>query len=397
MEKPLTPSNEQARLAALYRYDILDTEFEKNFDDIANIASILCNTPIALVSFVDPDRQWFKAARGISVRETPREIAFCAHAINSNEVLIVPDALEDSRFHDNPLVTGEPKVRFYAGAPLITNDGYVLGTLCSIDSVPRKLSKEQISGLEALSRQVCRNLELRHRTRILTEINESKNRLFSIISHDLRSPLNNLTAVIDHLFEDSDSITPTERAEWLASIRKSATTSLTIAENLLKWARFEEGTVQFNPEPMDLESFLEHIHPTLEGNARTKNIQLTIETIKNVSIYADPTMLHSIIQNIVSNSIKFTPENGTVSITTELSKEGAQISITDSGIGMSATTKENLFKIEKTYSTLGTDGEKGSGLGLCLCKQFADKMNASLKIESEKDQGTTITLTLPIA
>jgi len=158
------PANERERLKALLRYEILDTDSERHFDDLTLLASHICQTPIALVSLVDKDRQWFKARVGLSVSETSRDVSFCAHAILQPNLFIVPDATEDARFADNPLVTSEPKIRFYAGMPLFTSDGkHALGTLCVIDRVPRELSATQKGEIEALARQVQALLELRFR------------------------------------------------------------------------------------------------------------------------------------------------------------------------------------------------------------------------------------------
>lgn len=162
MKAPL-PENEPCRLEALHRYEILNTEAEHAFDDLAELAAKLCQTPIALVSLVDPSRQWFKAKVGVTVCETSRDIAFCAHAILQREILEVRDALHDPRFADNPLVTEKPFIRFYAGIPLLTHDGYALGTLCVIDRVPRQLTADQRHALTVLGRQVMNLLELRRR------------------------------------------------------------------------------------------------------------------------------------------------------------------------------------------------------------------------------------------
>ncbi len=157
---PAKPANEQERLAALRGYEILDTEPEAGFDDLTLLASYVCQTPVALISLVDADRQWFKSKVGVTFTETSRDIAFCASAILQPDVFIVPDARKDERFADNPLVVSDPQVRFYAGATLTTK-GHALGTLCVVDRVPRELSPEQVEALKALSRQVLAQLELR--------------------------------------------------------------------------------------------------------------------------------------------------------------------------------------------------------------------------------------------
>src|SRR5215469_11873403 len=160
MKAPVS-ANERERLEALRRYGILDTLPEPDFDDLASLAARICGTPTALITLVDADRQWFKAKVGLDATQTPRDVAFCAHAILHSDLLVVPDATTDQRFSTNPLVTGPPHIRFYAGAPLMSPDGHALGTLCVIDQVPRQLAPEQADTLRTLSRQVVAELELR--------------------------------------------------------------------------------------------------------------------------------------------------------------------------------------------------------------------------------------------
>ena len=163
------PSIEAARVAALNRYAILDSEPEEAFDDLVVLAAHICRTPMALLSLVDDHRQWFKSAVGVQIKETPKEISVCAHAIEQSELFIVPDMLEDARFRDNPLVTGEPRIRFYAGAPLVNEEGFALGTLCVVDREPRELDEEQKDALKTLSRLALRQMELRKNLQMLKE------------------------------------------------------------------------------------------------------------------------------------------------------------------------------------------------------------------------------------
>ena len=153
--------DETRRLAALHRYRILDTEPEQSFDDLTLLASHICGTPIALITLIDRERQWFKARVGVDLTETSRSAAICAHAIQQHDIFIVPDTLQSDTFKNNPYVSGEPHIRFYAGAPLVTPDGHALGTLCVMDQVPRTLTAEQLEALEALRRQAQAQLQLR--------------------------------------------------------------------------------------------------------------------------------------------------------------------------------------------------------------------------------------------
>lgn len=155
------PANESERIQKLLSYQVLDTQAETAYDDITRLAAQICGANISLVSLVDVSRQWFKSSVGLEVTETPRDLAFCAYAILKPEVFIVPDTHKDDRFANSPLVTGAPYIRFYAGAPLITSEGYAMGTLCVIDEVPKQLTPDQIRALEALARQVMSQLELR--------------------------------------------------------------------------------------------------------------------------------------------------------------------------------------------------------------------------------------------
>ena len=185
MNPPLEPSDEAERLRELQACQVLDTAPEAGFDDLARLASRVAATPIALVSLVDAERQWFKARVGLEARETSREVSFCGHVVASDATLLVRDALRDPRFLDNPLVLGEPQVRFYAGAPIHSAGGRVLGTLCVIDHRPRRLAPAVVELLEALARQAASLLDLRRRILVRDEF-------ITQVSHELRTPLTSL-------------------------------------------------------------------------------------------------------------------------------------------------------------------------------------------------------------
>lgn len=192
--RDLLAENEIARLNILQQYRILDTVCEAAFDELTLLAAQICNTPIALISLIDECRQWFKSKVGLNAESTPRSMAFCSYAIlQPNDILIVTDTLLDQRFANNPLVTSDPYIRFYAGAPLVTPEGYAIGTLCVIDHIPRILSPEQQNSLRILSRQVMSQFELRRNLEKLELITTSERQriedLISALSHDMRTPL----------------------------------------------------------------------------------------------------------------------------------------------------------------------------------------------------------------
>ena len=194
---PYMPLNEEQRMRALKEYNILDTMPEVEYEDITFIASFICNTPISLITLVDENRQFFKSNRGLDIVETSRDVSFCAHAINDpNKLFLVADARLDERFNDNPLVTGAPHIVFYAGMPLVTEEGYALGTLCIIDSKPHDLTDNQKDVLRRLSNQIMNILELRqknylnqHLQKRLEIYAEDMGAFAYSASHDLQEPL----------------------------------------------------------------------------------------------------------------------------------------------------------------------------------------------------------------
>ncbi len=394
IEAPLLPE-EADRLKALYKYDILDTEPEGIFDDVVELASCICNTPIALISLIDADRQWFKAKIGLDASQTDRSMAFCSHAILNDHILEVSDALEDERFADNPLVTGDPNIRFYAGAPVITNDGYKLGTICAIDTVPHKLNKNQQKALRSLANQVRANLDLRFRTERLKELNEEKNRFFSMLAHDLRSPVKNLIGLCEYLEECFEKMEAEVMRDTLQDMKQISGKVDKLMADILSWIRFDRGEMLYKPTTLNLRNTVYGVRDLLGYLAVQKQITLSINCPENIEVMADSTMLHSIIQNLLTNALKFTHPGGSASINCEFDGSKVSIEFSDTGVGIPASSIESAFSIGSSFTTDGTSGEQGSGLGLALCKEFAEKMGGSISIESELGHGTQVKVVLP--
>ena len=396
MEVAPKPDNELLRLDALYRYEILDTEAEELFDDLTQLASSICGTPIALVSLIDANRQWFKSNHGLEARETSRDLAFCAHAILEEGVFTVADASKDTRFADNALVAGDPEIRFYAGAPLVTHDDFSLGTLCVIDREPRELRPDQEEALRQLSKQAMNNLEMRLQVRKLRELNENNSRMLSIVSHDIRSPLCTMVS-IHEMLEDSANMDAERREQFIGMLRETTESALKTAEELLALAQSGRGFEDLELQNLGLNEILQELSMLFNAAAVSKNIDLSIEEVSGVSIVADPTLLHSILQNLLSNAIKFTEPNGSIQVATSIEGNSCLVSVQDNGRGIHPDVMEQLFSEETAYSTKGSAGEKGSGMGLSLCRRSAKRLGGNLSIESSPGEGCRATLKLPLA
>lgn len=398
------PDNESKRLAALARYDILDSTPEEEFDDITRLASYICNTPIATMTLVDATRQWFKSRVGLDAPETPREIAFCAHTILSTDTMVVRDALEDERFADNPLVTANPHIRFYAGVPLITPDGHALGSLCAIDRVPRNLSNAQLDALQVLARQVVQAMELRqsHRqlnqlSKKLAHVNDGKDRLFSMIAHDLKSPVGGVLGLLEVMAEDLKDMEMAEIQRYLNMLSSSTRGTFDLLESLLQWSVQESGKMNCRPVALALDEMVNQVFTFTAMAAHHKSITLDASAQSCQQVMADRNMLRSVLQNLVANAIKFTPPGGQVSVTCEDRDKWVSVSVTDSGTGMSAESLRSVLELDDMHSSLGTGGEVGTALGLKFCRAFIEQHGGKLTATSTVGAGTTFTFTLPTA
>lgn len=405
MKVAALPENEDERIENLTSYQILDTAFEEDYDELTKLASFICNTPIALISLVDSERQWFKSKIGLDVRETPRDYAFCAHAIlNKEDILVVKDTFNDNRFFDNPLVIGDPNIRFYAGAPLVSREGYPLGTLCAIDKIPKDLSDVQLNALRVLAKHVIKLLELRkshiqiqNRTQELIQLNSRKDKFFSIISHDLKTPFISILGFSEILTADIDTLSREEIKDISDKIYSTSKNTYKFIENLLQWSLIERGKMETNPESINLVELINSVNSLLLGAAKKKNISLIFNETDDFFIMADSNMVFSIFQNLISNAIKFTPTGGKITTSLKHLNDFVEIKIADTGIGIEKEKIKNIFDVGAVHFTIGTHGEEGTGLGLALCSQFVKKNHGRISVESELGLGATFTILLPKA
>lgn len=397
------PPNEDERLSRLYSYGILDTLDEQEYDDIVRMVTQICRTPMANISLVDRDRQWYKAVVGLNERETSRDVAFCAHTILDDRLMVVEDATADERFFDSPLVTEDPEIRFYAGMPLITPDGYRLGSLCALDVAPRTLDDEQRYALAVLSRHVVDLLELRKRTRELTEESRMKSRLLAIMAHDMRSPILSLSNLLSML--TADELEDKDKAQVMTELADRLTSTNYLIDNIVTWASrvLSEDTGQSSGGPeelrlrreeIDLSELFAELRASLNDDLNAKGNTLEVSVDPEDSVISDRNVIVFILRNLLVNANKFT-SRGTISIWTEPTEMGFAFHVGDTGEGMSPERVSSLFDWNARRSELGTAGESGAGLALLLCSDMAHRIGGELSAESAPGEGSVFTVSLP--
>lgn len=397
MERAKIPASEAERLKALYDYHVLDTDAEKVFDDLTLLASEICQTPIALISLVDPDRQWFKSKVGLDASETHRDIAFCSHAILQDEIFEVADTLCDERFEDNPLVTDDPNIRFYAGTPLKTPDGHAIGTLCAIDREPRRLTEHQRRALEILGREVISQLELRAKMRQLHMANQRKSEFLSTISHELRTPLNAIISFAGLMQSSADfSALPAHFADYIRHIDFSGKRLLSLVNSVLDLSKIEEGRMEVDLVKVPSQGFFKGVFSLLDVAAEEKGVTFATDISESLpdELVIDEAKLSQILLNLAGNAIKFTDPGRRVDVTVMCTGGQLVMVIKDQGRGISAEDQEKLFvKFERASNSKDIEG---TGLGLVITQALVDVLKGRLKLSSALDKGTLVKVTLPL-
>lgn len=400
MKKPRQPQNEAFRLATLQEYNLLDTLPEKDFDNLTRIASQICGTPVSLITLVDQERQWFKSRQGLSVTETPREFAFCAHALlEPDQPLIVPDSTQDERFHHNPLVTGEPYVIFYAGVPLLSEEGYPLGTLCVIDHQPRQLNDEQIAALKALARQASHLMELgrkvaqlERRERELEAARSELTQFNYMLTHDIKSPVSNIAGLLENLHADLSARLTDEERLPLDLVRESVAALQNLVDGTLRYYQ-QSQLKQASPEAVALPDLLQQILQLLPPPA---HIELRYSS-DLPTIRANRFALEKILFNLIDNAIKYhdKPSGGWVAVSLEEREFHYHLQVSDNGRGIHPAEQAKIFNLFENLRNRDHRHQQGTGIGLALVQKTVRQLQGEISVESTPGEGTTFSIRLP--
>ncbi|HEY8615053.1 HAMP domain-containing sensor histidine kinase [Phenylobacterium sp.] len=395
-------SDESARLAALREYEILDTPPEAAFDRITRLAAELFETPIAAVSLIDEDRQWFKSIVGLDVSQTPREQAFCAHTIRNEDILVVVDAEQDDRFRDNPLVTDAPSIRFYAGAPLQLRSGHRLGALCIIDRRPRPpLTEAEKRRLLTLAEIVVNEMDLRlmnERNALLSRraeaATQAKSEFLANMTHELRTPL---TSVIgfNGLLAASPGLSERDR-NLAAKARTASEKLLTIVNDVLDLARLEAGAAELSLEAVDPAEVAASAAELFVERAAEKGLALTVELPADLPrVSGDAARLRQVLVNLLGNAVKFT-EAGSVTLRASAAGGEVALEVADTGVGVPADQLDRIFeRFEQAPGAASKFG--GTGLGLAISRRLAEQMGGAITVRSTPGEGSVFTVRLPAA
>ncbi len=390
--------NEDERLKTLQLLAILDTLEEQAYDDLTFLAAQICDTPIALVSLVDRDRQWFKSHYGLDARETPREYAFCAHAILDDGPFIICNSDEDERFLDNPLVTGEPYVKFYTGVPLVLEGSMPVGTLCVIDHEARKLSESQLHALEALSRQVVSQLELRLKVNELQGLDRIKDNFIAMVSHELRTPLTSIKGSLSLLPGVLGKTKDRKTTELVDIALRNCGRLESLVNDILDASKLDAGKLDMDIQPYPL---LEMVEESIQLNTPYVagygcNLKLIKGVGNSVMAKVDKSRFFQVLANLISNAAKFSSAGDSLIVDASLDKGMACISVIDNGMGISINSQKNIFKRFPEID-MGIDSEAPrTGLGLNICKSLVEQMGGSIDFKSELGKGSRFYFTIPV-
>ncbi|RED26846.1 Hpt domain-containing protein [Flavobacterium cutihirudinis] len=391
------PDNELQRLAALRRYNILDTLPDHAFDDATKLVSYICGVPIAHISFIDEARQWFKSEIGIGVSEVPREISFCQYTILESEMVEINDTFLNDKFKDDPNVTGGFKIRFYAGIPLTTPDGYNIGTLCALDHVSKELNENQRNALSIIAKHVInqlelgtKNIELDRQKKIAERAVLAKDSFLANMSHEIRTPLNAIIGFTDLLAQTKlDEV----QEDYVDSVQIAGENLLLIINDILDLSKIESGNLTIEAAPFNLKKTLKHVYNLLKVKVpKDVEFNLFLDADMPENVVGDQGRLNQILVNLIGNALKFTNE-GEVTVSVKNVEEtedsyALRFSVKDTGIGIPKDKLKSIFERFTQAEDSTTRRFGGTGLGLSIVKQLIELHKAEIHVKSREEVGS---------
>lgn len=401
--RPPVPTNDQARLAELYRFEILDTLPEEAFDRLTALTAAVFDVPIALITFVDKDRHWFKSQVGFPVAELPRENGFCGYTIMNDDLMVVPDATLDVRFAKDPAVVGPAAIRFYAGAPLILESGFRLGTICMMDSKPRQggLSDREQEILISMAELAVREIEYRQETANrtldlsdeLTNAQSAKQQFLQMLSHELRTPLN---AVIGFgtlvATAPSDAVHP-KYAGYGDDICNAGNHLLDLIDGMLDWTRLERGELQIDDQVLPVADLVDTALSLLPGAVDRVDV---MPSAKLPPLRCDPRYIVQVLAHVMENAITFSPKDKRVSVTADVNDTGNfLIRISDLGPGVNSEARTRAFEVFEKFDPAGMKFAEGIGLGLAISRKLMEVHGGGIEFADDPEAGTTVLLSFP--
>ncbi|WP_067150522.1 sensor histidine kinase [Pseudotamlana agarivorans] len=397
MISPELPKNEYERQLAVNKYQLLDTLPEESYDNITALMAYICEVPISLVSLLDRDRNFLKSHHGVPFNESPRNVSFCGHAINSDDVItIIEDSREDIRFHDNPLVIDFQAI-FYAGVPVVNTDGYKLGTLCVYDTKPRRLTEEQKNALIVMAKQVAhlfeqrfQNIKLMQLQENLKKRNDNLKKFARVVSHDLKSPLSNIISLTELLESKNQDALDEDSQQYLEYLKTSSYTLKNYIDGLLKFYNNDEILSKQNEAILVDDILTELKQITNLDHTVSFHLEGNVTEIKT-----NKSALMQVLVNLVTNSIKYNKKPKTeITITISETETEYLFSVADNGDGI---PDKFISKIFNLFSIAGSEdkyGNIGTGIGLATVKNLIDNLGGEISVSSEMGQGSTFSFSI---